>query len=261
MLKYGFENSMGDLLREFSVGTKLKKIINEDDKINPFFEECLEYVDKDDVERIAFFQNAIKDKFPKHFKYDKGSSMLLYRNKKIKENIKLTVTPKEATKIIIDFFHNVVRSFSQRDLEKNKKRTKLKKENKFESWEQIKSQKQKDILIQNYVKKVIEDRLLGYEDYLKIKHVIHEGFLLNKIRHTDIIMVRGKIENIKNVIWVKNQPRLINKSKVLPKKVNDKITDSFYLSRSKTFFDLDITHINFEGKLSANIKLYIKLNM
>ena len=260
VLRYGFENSMSDLLREFSGGSKIKKIIKEDDKIHPFFEKCLEYIDKDDIERVEFFQNAVKDKFPKHFKYNKSANILAYRCKKTKENIKLPADAKNAAEMIIDFFHNVVRSFSRKDIEKTKKII-TKKSKDVKTWNKIKNQKQKDVLIQKYAQKTFKEKGLDYKFYLKIKHIIYNGMLLDKIKNDDVVMKNGNIESIKPLKWNGKNFYLDLNLKVSPKKIKDKFPDSFYLSQTQSFLDFNCNFINLEKKTKAHIKMYIKVNV
>lgn len=261
MLKYGFENSMNDLLREFSGGNQLKKVIRDRDKKNPYFERCLEFVDEDDIERVEFFENATKGRFPKHFKYDKSTNTVIYRNKKIKENIKLSPNIQDSTQTIINFFHDVVRHFSQKDIENNRKRSK-KSQNDIsiiEKWSDA-NQKQKDILIQHYIQTLVDKFKLDQEGYLSVKNSIYEGFLLNKIENSDLVMKEGELKNIKNLVFEDGVCKIKSNRTPSKKKVSPKVSDRFYLTGVRTFLDFGETGVNLEKKFKVNARLYLKIN-
>jgi hypothetical protein len=265
MLRYGFSNSMSDLLLEFSRGSKVKNTINENDKVYPFFEKCLQYVDKNDSERVIFFENALRGKFSKQFKYNKSTNTLSYRNKKIKENLKLSLNPEEATKTLINFFHTVARNFSKQDLENIKKRNRNKNVKNIETWSDIKCQRIKDILIENFAVRMCKERKLDFKHFQNIESALHSGFMLNKINSADVIMSNGEIHQIKNL--QRHGDQFSIKEKINKKGTNRKniikkyniMSDKFY-SDSKSFLDLENSRFSLSKKLKANIRSFLKSN-
>jgi hypothetical protein len=176
----------------------------------PFFDELIKF------EKDSYWQNVFDDaaqgKFPRNFKFQNGVLTYKLRSKNIDQSI--PKEPEEAIAILKKFFLNTASLISPQDIRKNKADEDKIQEDKEDLpdnllWHQIRSEKQKLIMISLYVEKLGDDYSLSIEERKGLMQNIKIGMLAGYLNGDNIIFSGNSIDKIDGLVYDKSTRRLV----------------------------------------------------
>jgi hypothetical protein len=195
----------------------------------------------------SLFDEAAIGKFPRNFKFQNGVLNYKIRSKNIEQNIPKNV--EEALLIVKKFFLDTAGILSPDDL----KRKKLEEEkrisemimNEVMSWNQIRSEKQRMIMISLYVENLGKQYGLNIEERKGLVQNIRIGVLAGYFNSENIEIIGNCIENIRGLEYNKELKEFEIRKELCPcpkisrKSVNN---DSTFVSKteiSSMYYDSD----------------------
>lgn len=176
----------------------------------PFFDELLK------LEKDSYWQNVFDDaaqgKFPRNFKYQNGVLTYKLRSKNIDQAI--PKEPEEAIAVLKKFFLNTASLISPQDIKKHKAEEDKIQEDKEDEpddlqWNQIRSEKQKLIMISLYVEKLGDEYSLSIEERKGLMQNIKIGMLAGYLNGDNIIFSGNSIDKIEGLVYDKATKRLV----------------------------------------------------
>jgi hypothetical protein len=213
--------------------------------VNPNFVEYIDYVSDPFWKEI--FENASKGKFPKGFFYKDG--VLSYR-KKNTPVLQIPADKYNATLLCLDYFRNIGDMKSAIDLEAELE-TRSSLENVSVIWMDAKHKTINPSLIRQYVTMKHEELGLNSKTATQFRTVINMGFFLGCLDSSSVVFKDSKIDDIKGVIYDKENnkfildPSILNKIKI-PKTKNITL-EADYLNPQKKVGDKYIDSINLKS--------------
>jgi hypothetical protein len=184
----------------------------------------------------SLFDEAAVGKFPRNFKFQNGVLNYKIRSKTIEKPIPKDL--KEALLVVKKFFLETAGILSPDDL----KRKKLEEEkrisemiiNEIISWNQIRSEKQRMIMISLYVENIGKQYGLNIEERKGLVQNIRIGVLSGYLNAENIEIVGNCIENIYGLEYNKelNEFEIIKEKCPLPKIIRKITQDDFTTLRS-----------------------------
>lgn len=254
--EYGFQQSV-EWLKQYNKDSK--KSTKKKNKINPFFEECLVFVDSEDQRWINIFSDAVVGKFPRHFKYNKDTNSILYSYYKKKEAVRLDSSPLLAANQFISFIQECGRIYSKNDAKIiDSKNIEIKWE-----WGKIGGEKKKLELIGHYAISLCgKYQLIPQKYYSRIKHLINLNIILGEITNGDILMGPNGISEIKNIKWDSLQDKFILEASADCKRCTNKnkyhfVSNEYYLSEYIGLDDIYKSSISLKKRTTNFVQQFL----
>lgn len=210
--------------------SKNKKVVND------IFEKCSTLTN--DEYWISVFKNCSIDKFPRGYSYK--NSMLIYRKGNTIDRMLVPDNPSEAFSACKTFFKKSSGLMSMGDRRKLKKEqdekyAKLPKV-KDKKWKDIKSDKNKDILMAEYASHLC--RKHKYDDGKRnnLLTVLRIGLILKVFNANTIHMESGKITAIEGLVYDKYEDKYYVDPKCIKTKTSRRKTSSSKKKKPKVQF-------------------------
>ena len=170
--------------------------------INPIFEQCASLTE--DKFWIATFMDCARGKFPRGFSF--RNDLLTYKKANKAQRLEVSDSPSEAFTSIIEFFQKVGGIMSVLDrqmLQKNEDEKLVEKmAQRIDSeWKDIKIEKMKDILINEFIVDVAEKMEMDENEIKELTTTVKKGIMLKYFGRDNIKMENGKIVAIEGLIY------------------------------------------------------------
>jgi len=187
----------------YSIGETKKRKKTLKPVIHEIFEKCSELTE--DRIWISTFKECARGKFPRGFSYKNGFLLFKKGNKISRCEISQSIS--EILFTTKDFFYKMGGIMSAED----KKKLKEKEEEKLSekellkeyTWKDIKTEKLKEILINEFIKNISLELEFDQEEKNEFTTTVKKGFLLKYFNHKNVIMSDFKIIKIEGLIYNK----------------------------------------------------------
>ena len=177
----------------------------------------------DDPYWQTIFKNCAINKFPRGFFYTAG--MMTHRKGKKVTRKEIPSDPYEAYETCTAFFKDSAGILSPKDkvqLQKEEEEKVAKSMYVIRTWKDVKSDKLKNLLINNYVNYLCDKHNYDNEQKKYLKTTIRTGILLKYFNEKNIIIHDGRIKNIEGLIYDEDKAMYIIDPyyfKIKPKKM------------------------------------------
>lgn len=186
--------------------------------INPIFLSCSERLE--DPYWKDIFENASRNKFPRGFMYK--NSLLTHKKGTRIQRIEIPDSVSEALSLCLSFFKQAAGLMSEMDREKMQREISQELLDKYAlekiSWKDIKKEKVRNLLINEYIRDVAIKLNLNHEGFVELSTLIHKGFLFKRFIKNDVIFEQGKVIGINGLIIDYEKASYHIDSSIQPKK-------------------------------------------
>lgn len=194
-----------------------------EDIVFEIFYNCIPHIEDEYWKEI--FEQASQNRFPRLFTFQNG--YLTYTNSNKRKKIKVSNIPQEAIPSCISFFQTHGGMFSNLD----KSQMTLQRENNIDEskllenckWTDIKRNKVKTLLIENYIDRLAKTYNISDKDKITLETTIHIGFMLKYFDNKDVVFENGRIQQINGLIYDSHQNNFIIDPKLELSKSKKKI--------------------------------------
>lgn len=179
----------------------------------PFFDELFQL--ETDPFWKDIFDNAAQGKFHRNFQYQNG--VMTYKNRSRNIEQQIPKSPEEAIIVLKKFFLNNAGMESPEDLKRKKEeenKTFIEREEEEFLWTQIRSEKQKMIMISLYVEELGDKYSLSIEDRKGLLQNIKIGILAGYLNSDNIFLSGNSIQKIEGLIYDRDSRKIIIDKKV-----------------------------------------------
>ena len=170
--------------------------------INPIFEKCANLTE--DKFWQTLFMDCARGKFPRGFTFKNG--LITYKKGSKSFKLEISDSPAAAYSATMNFLQTVAGIMSVTDrqklqkLEEEKLLTELEKENDI-TWKQVRTEKLKDILINEFIKDLATKMNFNEEENKELTTTVKKGFILKYFGSNNVKMKDGKIIEIEGLIY------------------------------------------------------------
>jgi hypothetical protein len=178
----------------------------------PFFDELFQL--ETDPFWKDIFDNAAQGKFHRNFQYQNG--VMTYKNRSRNIEQQIPKSPEEAIVVLKKFFLNNAGMESPDDIKRKKEEESkvfIEKEEEL-LWTQIRSEKQKMIMISLYVEELGDKYSLSIEDRKGLLQNIKIGILAGYLNSENISLSGNSIQNIEGLIYDYDTKKIVIDKKV-----------------------------------------------
>ncbi len=179
----------------------------------PFFDEL--YQLETDPFWKDVFDNAAQGKFHRNFQYQNG--VITYKNRSRNIEQQIPKSPEEAIIVLKKFFLNNAGMESPEDIKRKKEEENkifLEKEDEEILWTQIRSEKQKMIMISLYVEEIGDKYSLSIEDRKGLLQNIKIGILAGYLNSDNIFLSGNSIQKIEGLVFDEDSKKIVIDKKV-----------------------------------------------
>jgi hypothetical protein len=169
--------------------------------IHPIFEKCASLTD--DAYWVSVFNDCSRGKFPRGFSYK--NNMLLHKKGNKITRVEIPNSISETFFTSKEFFRvsgGIMSSQDRKKMKEIEEEKLLEKEsNKDYKWKDIKTEKLKEILINEFIKDISEKLNFNNDEKKELITTVKKGFLLKYFNSNNVIMSNFKIIEIEGLLF------------------------------------------------------------
>lgn len=176
--------------------------------INPIFEKCASLTEDKFWQNI--FMDCSRGKFPRGFTFK--NNLITYKKGSKNFKVEISNSSVEAYTVTIKFFQDIAGIMSKADrekLEKAEEEKYLSVVNNDLTWKEVKTEKLKDILINEFIADVSAKMQFNEEESKEFTTTVKKGFILKCFGANNVKMENGKIVEISGLIFDENSKQYV----------------------------------------------------